>query len=128
MSDFIPMHNVRPERVGPEPGILDNYLREIRDTPVLSVEDQGELCAAMLEAELVFRQQIAGVPQVAREVIRILGIGTSATHMEWFASYRGRRFSEIGCRPPGVGQWDVYNTGMMMINMWPRTHNPQCVI
>ena len=51
-----------------------------------------------------------GVRQMARDVIRILEIGTSATHMEWFASPKGLRFSEIGCRPPGVGQWDVYNT------------------
>jgi carbamoylphosphate synthase large subunit len=50
------------------------------------------------------------VRQMARDVIRILEIGTSATHMEWFAGPKGLRFSEIGCRPPGVGQWDVYNT------------------
>ncbi len=50
------------------------------------------------------------VRQMARDVNRILGIGTSATHMEWFAGPKGLRFSEIGCRPPGVGQWDVYNT------------------
>lgn len=49
------------------------------------------------------------VRQMAREVNRILGIGTSATHMEWFAGPKGLKFSEIGCRPPGVGQWDVYN-------------------
>ncbi len=49
------------------------------------------------------------VRQMARDVIRTLDIGTSATHMEWFASPRGLKFSEIGCRPPGVGQWDVYN-------------------
>jgi hypothetical protein len=50
------------------------------------------------------------VRQMAREVNRVLGIGTSATHMEWFAGPKGLKFSEIGCRPPGVGQWDVYNT------------------
>jgi carbamoylphosphate synthase large subunit len=50
------------------------------------------------------------VRQMARDVIRILDIGTSATHMEWFAGPKGLKFSEIGCRPPGVGQWDVYNT------------------
>ena len=50
------------------------------------------------------------VRQMARDVIRILDIGTSATHMEWFVGPRGLKFSEIGCRPPGVGQWDVYNT------------------
>ena len=49
------------------------------------------------------------VRQMARDVNRVLEIGTSATHMEWFASPKGLRFSEIGCRPPGVGQWDVYN-------------------
>ena len=49
------------------------------------------------------------VRQMARDVNRILGIDTSATHMEWFAGPKGLKFSEIGCRPPGVGQWDVYN-------------------
>lgn len=45
---------------------------------------------------------------MARKVIKALGIGTSATHMEWFYGSKGLKFSEIGCRPPGVGQWDVY--------------------
>jgi carbamoylphosphate synthase large subunit len=52
----------------------------------------------------------AEVRQMARDVIKVLDIGTSATHMEWFAGPKGLKFSEIGCRPPGVGQWDVYNT------------------
>jgi formate-dependent phosphoribosylglycinamide formyltransferase (GAR transformylase) len=51
------------------------------------------------------------VKQLARKVIKVLGIGTSATHMEWFFGPKGLKFSEIGCRPPGVGQWDVYNAG-----------------
>jgi carbamoylphosphate synthase large subunit len=51
----------------------------------------------------------AEVREMTREVIRILDIGTSATHMEWFFGPKGLKFSEIGCRPPGVGQWDVYN-------------------
>ena len=40
-----------------------------------------------------------------------LGIGTTATHMEWFFGPKGLRFSEIGCRPPGVGAWDLYSAG-----------------
>ena len=51
----------------------------------------------------------AEVRELTRKVIGILDIGTSATHMEWFFGPRGLKFSEIGCRPPGVGQWDVYN-------------------
>jgi carbamoylphosphate synthase large subunit len=51
----------------------------------------------------------AEVRELTRKVIRILDIGTSATHMEWFFGPKGLKFSEIGCRPPGVGQWDVYN-------------------
>ncbi len=49
------------------------------------------------------------VRELTRKVIKIFGIGTSATHMEWFFGPKGLKFSEIGCRPPGVGQWDVYN-------------------
>jgi len=49
--------------------------------------------------------------EMGRRVIDALGIGTSATHMEWFAGPKGLRFSEIGCRPPGVGAWDLYSAG-----------------
>ena len=44
------------------------------------------------------------------KVNQVLGIGTSATHMEWFYGPKGLKFSEIGCRPPGVGTWDLYST------------------
>jgi hypothetical protein len=48
------------------------------------------------------------VKAMGARVAAALGIGTSATHMEWFFGPKGLRFSEIGCRPPGVGQWDSY--------------------
>ncbi|HEX9733890.1 MAG TPA: ATP-grasp domain-containing protein [Thermoanaerobaculia bacterium] len=48
------------------------------------------------------------VRELGKKVIRVLGIGTSATHMEWFFGPKGLKFSEIGCRPPGVGAWDLY--------------------
>jgi hypothetical protein len=51
------------------------------------------------------------VRAMGRRVSRALGIGTSATHMEWFFGPRGLRFSEIGCRPPGVRAWDLYAAG-----------------
>ena len=46
--------------------------------------------------------------EMGRRVLPLLGIGTSATHMEWFATAKGLRFSEIACRPPGVRTWDLY--------------------
>lgn len=49
------------------------------------------------------------VKAMAQRVVELLGIETSATHMEWFAGPKGLRFSEIGCRPPGVRAWDLYN-------------------
>ena len=49
------------------------------------------------------------VREMGGRVIEALGIGTSATHMEWFHGPKGLRFSEIGCRPPGVGAWDLYS-------------------
>lgn len=43
-----------------------------------------------------------------QKVVTALGIWTSPTHMEWFFGQKGLKFSEIGCRPPGVGVWDLY--------------------
>ncbi|MEM0906588.1 MAG: ATP-grasp domain-containing protein [Pseudomonadota bacterium] len=51
------------------------------------------------------------VQQIGLKVIEALGIETAATHMEWFFGPKGLKFSEIGCRPPGVGQWDSYAAG-----------------
>ncbi|HET9595205.1 MAG TPA: hypothetical protein VFP65_06475, partial [Anaeromyxobacteraceae bacterium] len=48
------------------------------------------------------------VRELGRRVIEALGITTSATHMEWFYGPKGLKFSEIGCRPPGVRAWDLY--------------------
>ena len=53
----------------------------------------------------------AEVRALGRKVIALLGIETSATHMEWFFGPKGLKFSEIGCRPPGVRAWDLYCVG-----------------
>ena len=53
----------------------------------------------------------AQVRELGARVIEALGIGTSATHMEWFFGPTGLHFSEIGCRPPGVRAWDLYAVG-----------------
>jgi hypothetical protein len=50
----------------------------------------------------------AELKSLGRRVLPLLGIGTSATHMEWFFGPKGLKFSEIGCRPPGVRTWDLY--------------------
>ncbi|MDY7094601.1 MAG: ATP-grasp domain-containing protein [Acidobacteriota bacterium] len=56
----------------------------------------------------VAAESYSEVKELGRKVIEALGIGTSATHMEWFFGPKGLKFSEIGCRPPGVGAWDLY--------------------
>lgn len=48
------------------------------------------------------------VKAMGRKVLGALDIETSATHMEWFFGPKGLKFSEIGCRPPGVRAWDLY--------------------
>jgi carbamoylphosphate synthase large subunit len=55
--------------------------------------------------------EYAELRDMGRRVIGALGIETSATHMEWFFGPKGLKFSEIGCRPPGVGAWDLYSAG-----------------
>ncbi len=57
------------------------------------------------------RSDLSGYDELramGRAVVTALGLGTTATHMEWFFGPKGLKFSEIGARPPGVGQWDVY--------------------
>lgn len=49
--------------------------------------------------------------KMGRDVIKALQLDTCATHMEWFYGPKGLKFSEIGARPPGVSQWDVYSAG-----------------
>lgn len=53
----------------------------------------------------------AEVKAMGKRVVDLIGIETSATHMEWFFGPKGLKFSEIGCRPPGVRAWDLYNVG-----------------
>lgn len=48
------------------------------------------------------------VKAMGHKVIQRLGLDTSPTHMEWFFGNKGLKFSEIGARPPGVSQWDLY--------------------
>lgn len=53
----------------------------------------------------------AEIRELGRRVGQALGIDTSPTHMEWFFGPKGLKFSEIGCRPPGVGAWDLHSAG-----------------
>jgi hypothetical protein len=46
--------------------------------------------------------------RLGQGAIRALGIGTSATHMEWFVGTKGLVFNEIGARPPGVNVFDLH--------------------
>jgi hypothetical protein len=57
----------------------------------------------------VTRETYGEVMDMGARVIEALGIGTSATHMEWFFGPKGLKFSEIGCRPPGVRVSDIYS-------------------
>lgn len=67
-----------------------------------------------ISPQIVTTNRVATAPayqevlEMGRSVIRALEIDTAATHMEWFYGPRGLRFSEIGCRPPGVRMWDLY--------------------
>lgn len=67
-----------------------------------------------ISPQIVTTNRIASSPayqevlEMGRAVIDALEIDTSATHMEWFYGPKGLKFSEIGCRPPGIGMWDLY--------------------
>jgi len=56
----------------------------------------------------VTRANYGEILDLGQKCITALGIETSATHMEWFFGPKGLKFSEIGCRPPGVLVWDIH--------------------
>lgn len=60
------------------------------------------------------------VKGMGRAVLAALGIETTPTHMEWFFGPKGLKFSEIGCRPPGVRVWDIYGAanGLDLYREW----------
>ncbi len=76
---------------------------------VLEAMRERWISPQMVTTNRIDAEGYAEVRELARKVNKALDIGTSATHMEWFFGPKGLKFSEIGCRPPGVGQWDVYN-------------------
>jgi biotin carboxylase len=45
---------------------------------------------------------------MGRNVIDLLGIRNTGTHMEWFFGPSGMKFSELGARPAGEKIWDMY--------------------
>jgi carbamoylphosphate synthase large subunit len=67
-----------------------------------------------ISPQIVTTNRLATAPayqeviELGRKVIDVLEIDTSATHMEWFYGAKGLKFSEIGCRPPGIRAWDLY--------------------
>lgn len=65
----------------------------------------------LISTNEVETERFVELREMGRRVISALDITTAPTHMEWFFGPKGLKFSEIGCRPPGVGQWDSYCAG-----------------
>ena len=75
---------------------------------VLEAMRERWISPQMIATNQVEDERYDEVKELGRKVIKALGIETSATHMEWFFGPKGLKFSEIGCRPPGVRMWDIY--------------------
>ena len=91
--------------------------------PVLEAMRDRSVSPVFVTTNRLDEPGYAEVRQMGLSVIRVLGIDTSPTHMEWFYGPQGLKFSEIGCRPPGVGAWDVYCAAneMDLYAEWART-------
>jgi len=78
---------------------------------VLTAMRERSVSPVFIATNRVDAETYQEVKDLGARVIRALGLETSATHMEWFYGPKGLKFSEIGCRPPGVGAWDLYCAG-----------------
>jgi hypothetical protein len=76
--------------------------------PVLEAMRERWISAQVTTTNDVDAEGYDELKRMGKRVIEALGIGTSATHMEWFFGPRGLKFSEIGCRPTGQSCWDLY--------------------
>ncbi|MHA7839208.1 MAG: sigma-70 factor domain-containing protein, partial [bacterium] len=56
---------------GAAPDPLESYLREIRDTPVLSSREQVALCEQMEAAEEALRRALGAIPETTRQVVAL---------------------------------------------------------
>ncbi len=70
MTVFMSERESSKETESPDRGILDSFLGEIRDTPVLSQAEQHALFEAMANAEQTLRREVTSVPETARQIIR----------------------------------------------------------
>lgn len=75
---------------------------------VLEAMRQRDVAPVIVHTNRSDLEGYAELRDLGRRVVAALGLGTTATHMEWFYGPKGLKFSEIGARPPGVGQWDLY--------------------
>ena len=91
--------------------------------PVLEAMRHRRIAPQFLATNRMSAPGYQEVREMAAKVIASLGIETSATHMEWFFGPKGLKFSEIGCRPPGVDAWELYCAGneMDLYVEWART-------
>jgi len=78
---------------------------------VLEALNDRSVAPKIAATNRVERESYRELREAGRRVIRALGIGTSATHMEWFFGPKGLKVSEIGARPPGERLWDLYCVG-----------------
>jgi len=78
---------------------------------VLEALTERSVAPKIAATNRVERDSYRELRETGRRVIRALGIGTSATHMEWFFGPKGLKVSEIGARPPGERLWDLYCVG-----------------
>jgi hypothetical protein len=90
--------------------VIHEFVSHYYPTVLMALKDRNErpqiACTNRVDVD-----SYDELKQMGRKVIQALGIGTSATHMEWFFGPKGLRFSEIGARPPGERIWDLYAWG-----------------
>ena len=119
----IPKTLARAAALWPDASALEDETEETRFTFAELAAVAEEAARGFIAAGIERGDRVAiWAPNGWRWVVAALGLGTTATHMEWFFGPKGIKFSEIGCRPPGVGAWDLYCAGneMDVYGEWAR--------
>ncbi len=110
IEEFIEGHEGFYDTLAVEGEVRHEFISHYYPNVLVAMRDRS-IAPQVAATNRVDAESYSELKRLGREVIRLLGIETSATHMEWFFGPKGLTFSEIGARPPGERLWDLHCAG-----------------
>lgn len=110
IEEFVEGHEGFYDTISIDGEVVHEFISHYYPNVLPAMRDR-RIAPQVVSTNRVDVQSYGELKVLGRKVVKVLGIPTSATHMEWFFGPKGLKFSEIGARPPGERLWDLYCAG-----------------